>query len=193
MRGNIDLKKLESFLRRTRLEAPINEAHKNRLQHQLFSELSKRPLFRSRFVLTGSVAILAVVVLLVLFRPSQAVVGTVEWQTANAQQKTVLSGTRYRTRNDTAVVTLDENSRLRFLPGSVFSVLSPSTDRVSEDAVVFLERGTLEASVTELLQHSVIVKTPDVEVRVIGTRFIVSVTEEIIPEPTIGSPSGEGP
>ncbi|MFH1739186.1 MAG: FecR domain-containing protein, partial [bacterium] len=144
----------------------------------LLSEPQKRNTYRIILIPAAATAILLGVIVYFFFLPSKPVVGMLEWQTAPGYSENITAKTQIQTGENTAFVTFPEESRLEFGPETVFSVLSSSTGRTTEPAVVLLERGTLEASVTKLLSHQLIVITPDVEVKVVGTRFIIRVSDE---------------
>ncbi len=189
MKEQEQIKQMENMLRRTRLHAPINPEHKNRLRKQLFSGTKSRPRpFFSVHIGFAVTAVLAVIGLYSLYTPvTPSAVGTVIWHSdseliegvdekgAYHIGEDIYSGRMYHTGDQIVTLVLDDGSRLQFLRQSAFAIQASSTDRLHDDSIIQLKRGTLKASVMKSLDHSMIVKTPDVEVKVVGTEFIVRV------------------
>ncbi|MEW6238663.1 MAG: FecR family protein [Candidatus Omnitrophota bacterium] len=190
MSGFNDLEKLESFLRRTRLQSTVNKAHKERLRQKLLAAPIK-PLFPYlRFAVAGATSFLLLFIVYsninlnpivgtsswIVSAKKNPLVDHVEWNAPGVTQKSIHCRTNYKTGAHSAELLLDEGSLLRFSPFSSFEILSSSTSREKEDIVIALDYGTLKADVAKALGNTLYVRTPDVEIKVIGTKFTVSVT-----------------
>ncbi len=179
MCGENDLKALKSFLRQQKIDAPINPAHKARLREELFAASAKPSFFRMHYLFAGSAA--AVLILTFVIYPQLTTnIACTAIESANGNgthAMDILTGKRYQPQQS-MTMTLDDGSQLVFDPNSAFKVLSSTTNREKEDAVILLERGVLTADITPKRPHLFLVRTPDVEIEVIGTQFKVSVTEE---------------
>ncbi len=175
MKDKNDIERMESLLRRTRFEGQINGAHKARLWEQISSPPRVATTFRKDVAIAAVAVFLALGIYFVFPNLPRAIVGPVEVGSGSKAVVDMERDIRYTSGNQTVRITLEDNSTLYFLPDSEFTVLSTNTNRKTEDSVVFMEHGTVEASVRESLPQDLIVRTPDVEVKAIGTRFRVRV------------------
>jgi len=190
MSGLNDLEKLESFLRRTRLQTTLNKAHKERLRQELLTAPMK-PLFPyMRVALAGAASFLLLFIVYsninlnpivgtsnwVVSAKKNPLLDHVEWNAPGVTQKSIHCRTNYKTESSSTELILDDGSRLRFTPYSSFEILSSSTNREKENVVIVLDYGTLKAEVAKKSGSSFCVRTPDVEIKAIGTKFTVSVT-----------------
>ena len=170
-----DIEQMESLLRGTTFEGQINGSHKARLWEQISSPSRTATTSRKDLAIAAAAVFLALGIYFVFPHLPRAVVGPVEVGSGSKAVVDMERGIRYTSGKQTVRITLEDNSALYFLPDSQFTVLSTNTNRKTEDSVVFMEHGTVEASVRRSLPQDLIVRTPDVEVKAIGTRFRVRV------------------
>lgn len=165
--------KLESFLRQMRVEAPVSDEHKRKLRGELFTQPRRKSIGQYWHVFANAAALaIAAVVIYINIVP-----GPVVGHFTNGEDLVVREGKVY-TQHDDTIVMLDDGSRLAAQSGSRFIIRSSSTGRVQEDAIVQIVRGTIDFDVSHEKDYAFIVKTPDMKIKVIGTKFQVSVTKQ---------------
>ncbi|HPO07774.1 MAG TPA: FecR family protein [bacterium] len=176
MKQQVDLDKLKSFLRRVGAEATINRTHKAALLNRLVEEYPGRRFAWGIVLPACSAAVVLILAVSIFFWFAKPTMGKLEWAGNSARTESLTGRTRIKTGTNTATVFLDDGSELKLDRSTVFQVLSSSTNRLQEDTIISLERGTLDANVRNDLPHRLIVRTPDVEVTVVGTKFVICVT-----------------
>ncbi len=175
MNPNDDFTSLGALLRKTKLNAPINQEHKIRLRRQLFDSSKTIPVFWRRFAVAASFGCIVLVSVYYFLQPIRPIVGVALWHFNKSQPANIRMGEWVETGRDSLAVILFDQSKLHLEPFSKFCVISSTTDRCNEDAIIYLKRGILDASVPKQLDHALIVRTPDANVRVTGTKFRVEV------------------
>lgn len=175
MNPNDDYTPLVTLLRRARLHAPINQDHKDRLRRQLFDASQPIPVVWRRLMAAASFAIVLFAAVYYVLQPVKPIVGVALWHFNTTQPANIRMGEWVETGRDSLVVILFDQSKLHFEPFSEFCIASSTSDRAAENAVIVLKRGVLDASVPKQLDHALIVRTPDANVRVTGTKFRVEV------------------
>ncbi|MBD3268003.1 hypothetical protein GF373_15155 [bacterium] len=171
-----EYKRFEHFLRTSKLHPTINPRHREQLRRCL---LTKKPKpFYHRYA-PAYVTVLLVVyaaMYFAIFYYQQTGVGQAKWEHSHKTADVYGKGKVYRTQNRPMQVTLADQSVLEFSPNSVFAIQSTTTDRQSEDFILELKQGTLAVDVHPDLPHGFHIKTPNLLVRVTGTRFTISVS-----------------
>lgn len=175
MRYDDDLTALVNYIRQTRLRTPINQQHKDRLRRELFSSAQTLPISWRRIALAASFLILCVSGIYYSMQPIQPIVGVALWHINNLSPANIRMNEWIETGRDSLTVRLFDQTELHLEPFSKFCIVSSTTERSSENAVVYIKRGILDACVPKHLAHALIVRTPDANVRVTGTKFRVEV------------------
>lgn len=178
MRYDDDLTALVSLLRRTRLRTPINQHHKDRLRKELFNTPQPLPISWRRIMLAASFLICIVAGIYYSMQPVRPIVGVALWHINNPSPANIRMNEWIETGRDSLAVRLFDQTELHLEPFTKLCIVSSTTERSTEDAVVYLKRGTLDACVPKHLAHALIVRTPDANVRVTGTKFRVEVKTE---------------
>ncbi len=172
-----DFSPLENLLRQTRLNAPINPSHKAELRGKLLAAPPREEIFRRRMICATSFAMVLMTIGIFWMQDRGPIVGSFIWNVNQSNSKSLRAGKWLRTGNDRLTAVLQDRSSLQFEPLSEFKIISSSTKRRNENAVIYLKRGTVNAIVSNKMKYSLIIHTPDAQVRVVGTKFRVTVEE----------------
>lgn len=170
-----DLKQVEHLLKQHSPIPMIPRSQEDRVWDRVMVHTQKS----KRYSYVSAAAILLVMIVLAysFLYQEHRVVGSVTIGSTPSQPLKIRSNQIYRFPSEEASITLDDGSILQLMPGSSLSILSSSSHRIHQDTVVQLHEGTLEANVKQALNHSLYVQTPNLEVRVVGTRFTVQVNK----------------
>ncbi len=177
MKQQDDFSPLGNLLHRTRLNAPINPSHKAQLREKLLATPPQEEIFRKRMIFATSFAMVLMTIGIFWMQDRGPLVGSFIWNVNQSSTESLRAGKWLRTGNDRLTAVLQDRSSLQFEPLSEFKILSSSTKRRNEEAVIFLKRGEVNVDVKNKMKYPLIIHTPDAKVRVVGTKFSVTVKE----------------
>ncbi len=168
--------KIENLLKQSRLISSINANHKRDVWLALTSK-TKTPFFLQKRIWAMSFATLTMLIIMILNLKSSNVIGHSECVFQTSESKPLHHGILYETDQHDVMIKLEDKSRIKLSPHSTFTIKSSSTDRKTMDTLIVLDQGTMEASVIDSLPNDLLVQTPNIEVKVIGTKFTIRVSE----------------